>query len=196
MKLIVGLGNPGRSYASNRHNLGFMCLNHFAKENGISFAQKQGLARTGSGEVAGEKVLLARPQTFMNQSGQAVSRLVHKFKFDLKDLLVICDDLDLPPGRVRLRSGGGAGGHNGIKSIIAELGSRDFGRLRVGIGRPASADATEADIIDYVLSDFTAEERKIIDGVIPTVSEAILYFLSDGITAAMNKYNQKGDRDE
>ncbi len=200
MKLIVGLGNPGRGYAGNRHNLGFMCLNHFAREHGISFDKKQALARTGAGMVAGNKVLLARPQTYMNLSGQSVSRLVKKFKVSPDDILVIHDDLDLPPGKIRLRRGGGDGGHKGIKSIIAETGSRDFCRLRVGIGRPPAGEGikeiAEADIIDYVLSDFTPDERKIIDGVIPTVSETILCFLTEGITVAMNKYNQKAGKDE
>ena len=170
-----------------------MCLNHFAGEHGIRFDKKQGQARTGSGEVAGDKIVVARPQTFMNLSGQAVSRLVSKFKVSPDNLLVIHDDLDLSLGRIRLRSGGSAGGHKGIGSIIAELGSRDFCRLRVGIGRPPAYEGVkeiaEADIIDYVLSDFTPDEKKIITGVIPTVSEAILCFLDEGLTAAMNKYN-------
>ncbi|HUU64728.1 MAG TPA: aminoacyl-tRNA hydrolase [Dehalococcoidales bacterium] len=193
MKLIVGLGNPGRIYARNRHNIGFMCLNHFAKTQGIRLAEKQGQARTGIGEVADNKLLVARPQTGMNLSGQSVSRLVKRFKISLDDLLVIHDDLDLPLGKIRISQGSSSGGHKGINSIITHLGSTDFLRIRVGIGRPAifegSARDKEAEIIDYVLSDFTSEERKTITQVIPKVSDAILCLLSEGLTAAMNKYN-------
>ena len=191
MKLIVGLGNPGRAYADNRHNLGFMCLNHFAGTQGIRFDKKQGQARTGSGEVAGSKVVLARPQTYMNLSGQSVSRLVKRFNIDLGDLLVVHDDLDLPLGKIRIRPGGSSGGHKGINSIISELESQDFPRLKVGTGHPtvSSAEISETDIIAYVLSDFTPEEKEIVTQVVPRVSEAILCLLTEGLTAAMNKYN-------
>ncbi len=193
MKLIVGLGNPGRGYAQNRHNVGFICLNHFARTQGIRFDKKQGKARTGSGEVAGNKVVVARPQTFMNLSGESVSRLVRKFDISLDNLLVIHDDLDLPLGKIRIRQGGGSAGHKGIKSITAKLGSQHFLRLRVGIGRPlavvGSAELNEVAIVSYVLSDFTAEEKPTIIEIIPTVSEAILCIISEGLTVAMNKYN-------
>ena len=189
MKLIVGLGNPGRGYAKNRHNLGFMCLNYFAKAHAIRFDKKQGNARTGSGEVAGHKLVVARPQTYMNQSGQAVSSLVRRFNISLEDLTVIHDDLDLPLGKIRIRQGGGAGGHKGIASVITGLGSPDFTRLRVGIGRPAITEVTEADVIDYVLSDFTTAEKRVVAQVIPTVSDAVLCILTEGLTAAMNEYN-------
>ncbi len=188
MKLIVGLGNPERAYANNRHNTGFICLNHFAGTQGIRFDKKQGQARIGTGEVAGSEVILARPQTYMNRSGQSVSRLVRKFNISLNDLLVIHDDLDLPLGRIRIRQGGGSGGHKGVESIISCLGSRDFTRLRVGIGRPAT-EISEADIITYVLSDFPPDEKPVMAQVIPRVSEAILCLLTEGLTSAMNKYN-------
>jgi len=192
MKLIVGLGNPGRSYANNRHNVGFVCLNHFARTQGIRFDRKQGKARVGTGEVAGSQVLLARPQTYMNLSGQSVSRLMKKFNINLNDLVVIHDDLDLPLGKIRLRHGSSSGGHKGIDSIISSLGSQDFTRLRVGIGRPTTeglAPTSEADIVAYVLSNFTPEEKQIIVQVIPRASEAIYCLLSQGLVAAMNKYN-------
>ncbi len=189
MKLIVGLGNPGRSYANNRHNAGFICLNHFARTHGIRFDKKQSKARTGTGEAGGTKVVLAKPQTYMNLSGESVSRLVRKFKVNLDDLIVIHDDLDLPLGKIRIRQYGGSGGHKGIASIITSLKSPDFVRLRVGIGRPAAAEPSEADIIDYVLSDFTLDEEQVITKVMPTVSEAILCLLTEGLTIAMNKYN-------
>ena len=191
MKLIVGLGNPGRTYANNRHNVGFMCLSYFAKARDIRFDKKQGQARIGSGEVAGSKVILAKPQTYMNLSGQSVSRLVKRFDIQLNDLLVIHDDLDLPLGKIRIRQGGSSGGHKGINSIISYLESQDFPRLKVGIGRPAvfSNEISETDIIAYVLSDFTLEEKEVVIQVVPRVSEAILCLLTEGLTAAMNKYN-------
>ncbi len=188
MKLIVGLGNPGRAYANNRHNTGFICVSYFARTQGIRFDKKQRKARIGTGEVAGSEVILAKPQTYMNRSGQSVSRLVGKFNISLDDLLVIHDDLDLPLGKIRIRQGGGSGGHNGIESIISCLGSKDFLRLRVGIGRPAT-ELSEADIIAYVLSDFTSDEKQVMAQVIPRVSEAILCLLTEGLAAAMNKYN-------
>lgn len=189
MKLIVGLGNPGRSYARNRHNVGFICLNHFARAQGIKFDKKKGLARIGTGKVADNEVVLARPQTFMNNSGQSLSRLVKKFNINLNDLLVIHDDLDLPPAKIRLSFGSGSGGHKGIDSIIQELGSQDFIRIRVGIGRPDKPEISEDDIIAYVLSDFTPDEKKAIDKIIPQVGEAILCLLTEGLTTAMNRYN-------
>ncbi|MFC2001763.1 aminoacyl-tRNA hydrolase [Chloroflexota bacterium] len=193
MKLIVGLGNPGRNYAHNRHNIGFMCISHFAKTQGLRFDKKQGQARTGMGEVTGEKLVLARPQTYMNLSGQSVNRLVKRFDISPDNLIIIHDDLDLPVGRIRIRCGGSSGGHKGINSIIARLGSNDFYRIRVGVGRPAAFESSpydkEAEVITYVLSDFTSEEKDIIAQVIPKVSEAILCLLTEGLTAAMNKYN-------
>jgi len=193
MKLIVGLGNPGRGYARNRHNVGFMCLAHFARTQGIRFDKKQGKARIGTGEVAGSEVLLAKPQTYMNKSGRSVSLLVKKFNVNLNNLLVIHDDLDLPLGKIRIRQGGSAGGHKGVGSIITELGSQNFIRIRVGIGRPVKnegfTELSEADIVAYVLSDFTPDEKQAITQVIPMVSEAILCLLTEGLVAAMNKYN-------
>ena len=193
MNLIIGLGNPGRGYANNRHNIGFMCLSHFARTQGIRFDKKQGKARVGTGEVAGSKVVLARPQTYMNLSGEPVGYFLKRFGINFNNLLVIHDDLDLPLGKLRIRQGGGSGGHKGIESIISCLGSQDFVRLRVGIGRPMAAEGSseisDADIIAYVLSDFPAHEKRLITSVIPEVSEAIYYLLAQGLTAAMNKYN-------
>jgi len=145
------------------------------------------------GEVAGNKLVLARPQTGMNLSGQSVKRLVKRFDINLNDLLIIHDDLDLPLGKIRISQGSSSGGHKGIESIIRQLGSADFIRIRVGIGRPDVREGSdkdkEAEIIKYVLSDFTPDEKKTITQVIPRVSEAILCLLSEGLTAAMNEYN-------
>ena len=192
-KLIVGLGNPGRGYANSLHNLGFMCVNHFAHANGIWFDKKLGKARIGVGQAAGSELVVARPHTYMNQSGQAVKLLVKKFNVSLDDLIVIYDELDLPLGKIRIRPGGSSGGHRGVESIITELGSQDFPRIRVGIGRPiapnGSTKVTDADMLSYLLSDFPPEEKQTLTQVIPVVSQAILSILSEGLTAAMNKYN-------
>lgn len=193
MKLIVGLGNPGQVYTHNRHNIGFSCLKYLARTQGIKLDKKQGKARIGRGEVAGTEAVLARPQTYMNLSGESVVLLVRKFGIKLEDLLVIHDDLDLPLGKIRISRGSGSGGHNGVSSIIYSLGSQDFSRLRVGIGRPVPvgghSQIGEDDIVRYVLNDFTKEEKGVIMPVIPVVSEAALCFLSEGISQAMNRYN-------
>ena len=136
MRLIVGLGNPGLKYSRNRHNIGFMCLNRFARKHGIRFARKQSQARIGEGEITGTKLILARPQTMMNLSGNSISRLVKRYKIDPADMIIIHDDLDLPLGKIRVRQGGRSAGHKGIESIIACLENSDFIRIRVGIGRP------------------------------------------------------------
>jgi PTH1 family peptidyl-tRNA hydrolase len=191
MKLIVGLGNPGKTYAHNRHNAGFRCLNYFARLHSIHFDHRQCRARIGIGKVRGEKLLLAKPGTFVNLSGESAAGLVHKHKIPLSDLLVICDDLDLPLGKIRLRQSGSSGGHKGMNSIISALGSEDFPRIRVGIGRPQAEkqSISEDAIVNYVLSDFSPEEEAIIKPVIARVSEAIDYFLTQGIEAAMSKFN-------
>jgi PTH1 family peptidyl-tRNA hydrolase len=191
MKLIVGLGNPGKTYAHNRHNAGFRCLNYFARLHSIRFDHRQCRARVGIGEVRGEKLLLARPATFVNLSGDSVACLVRKHDIALGELLIIYDDLDLPLGKIRLRQSGGSGGHKGMNSIIAALGSEDFPRIRVGIGRPEveGQSISEDDIVNYVLSDFPPREEAIIKPVIATVAEAIEYFLAQGIEAAMSQFN-------
>ena len=193
MKLIVGLGNPGTVYTHNRHNIGFMCINRFARKHGIRFARKQGQARVGEGEVAGTRLILARPQTMMNLSGRSVSLLGKRYKISPEDLIIIHDDLDLPTGKIRIRQGGRSAGHKGIESIIACLGDTDFIHVRVGIGRPdlmgGAATDRDAEVINHVLSDFDAGENKIIAEVTNKVGEAILCLISEGLTAAMNRYN-------
>jgi PTH1 family peptidyl-tRNA hydrolase len=192
-KIVVGLGNPGQDYASSLHNVGFMSVNYFARKNSIRFDKKQAEARTGSGKVAGIQVLVARPHTYMNESGRSVSRLVKKFKIDLRDLLVVYDDLDLPLGKIRIRPSGSSGGHKGAESIIQELGSQDFPRLRVGIGRPISTDGLpedkNADIVTYLLSELPVEVKKAINQVLPMVNDAISTIITEGVAVAMNKFN-------
>jgi PTH1 family peptidyl-tRNA hydrolase len=191
MKLIIGLGNPGKTYAHNRHNAGFRCLNYFARLHSIRFDRRQCRARVGLSEVKGEKLLLAKPGTFVNLSGNPVACLVHKHDISLSDLLVIYDDLDLPLGKIRLRQSGSSAGHKGMNSIISALGSEDFPRIRVGIGRPQAKEQSinEDTIVNYVLSDFSRQEEAIIKPVIVKVSEAIDCFLTEGIEAAMSKFN-------
>jgi PTH1 family peptidyl-tRNA hydrolase len=171
--------------------VGFLCLNYFARLHSIRFNRRQCRARVGIGEVKDEKLLLAKPGTFVNLSGNSVAGLVHKHNIPLSDLLVIYDDLDLPLGKIRLRQSGGSGGHKGINSIISALGSEDFPRIRVGIGRPQTGEqfTSENSIVNYVLSDFSPQEEAIIKPVIAKVSEAIDCFLTQGIEAAMSKFN-------
>jgi len=191
MKLIVGLGNPGKTYAHNRHNAGFQCLNYFARLHSIRFDRRQCRAKVGLAEVRDDKLLLAKPGTFVNLSGNSVAGLVHKHKIPLSNLLVIYDDLDLPLGKIRLRQSGGSGGHKGMNSIISALGSEDFPRIRVGIGRPQAEEQSMSEdaIVNYVLSDFSPQEEATIKPVIVKVAEAIDCFLSQGIEAAMSKFN-------
>jgi len=191
MKLVVGLGNPGRAYAHNRHNIGFRCLNYFARLHSIRFERSQCQARVGFGEVGSEKLLLAKPKTFVNLSGKAIGCLVNKYDVPLNALLIIYDDLDLPLGKIRLRPGGGSGGHKGMESIISALGSEDFPRIRVGIGRPqvGGLSNTEDAIVNYVLSGFTPQEEELVKPVVAEVAEAIDCFLAQGVEAAMNKFN-------
>ena len=188
MKLIVGLGNPGKTYAHNRHNVGFRCLNYFARLHSIRFDHRQCRARVGIAEVRGGKLLLAKPGTFVNLSGKSVACLMHKHGIPLSDLLVIYDDLDLPLGKIRLRQSGSSGGHKGMNSIISALGSEAFPRMRVGIGRPQAEEQSigEDSIVNYVLSDFSPQEEATIKPVIIKVAEAIDCFLTQGIEAAMS----------
>lgn len=193
MKLIVGLGNPGGEYAGNRHNIGAICLLHLARQHRIPLDRRLGHARCGFGELAGEKVVLAKPQVFMNLSGRSVRVTSQKFALEACDIVIIHDDLDLPLGKMRIRQGGGSAGHKGVNSIISELGSADFVRIRIGIGHPSlredSEGVSESEIVEYVLSDFSPEEKAAMEKVIPLVSEAIFYLITYGITLAMNKYN-------
>jgi len=190
--IIVGLGNPGPAYAGNRHNAGFMCLSLLAKNIGVSFDQKEGLARTAHGVIDTSPVLLARPQTYMNLSGQAVIKLVSKYSLAPANLIVIHDDLDLRLGQIRIRQGGHSGGHRGIASIISELGSEDFIRVRLGIGRPVpeSPGGEHTAIVDFVLEDFSDTERKIITEATARVAEAVRDIITAGLETAMNFFNR------
>lgn len=188
MKLIVGLGNPGREYAATRHNAGFMVIDRLAPDMGVAVEKKMFKALVGQGRIEGEKVVLAKPQTYMNLSGEAVSALLNWYKLTTADLIVIYDDLDLPPGKLRIRSGGGSGGHKGMQSIIQVLGTENFLRVRVGIGRPAEPDFETA---DYVLSRFGGNEAKEVEEALDLAAEAVRCIVRDGVERAMNLYNKR-----
>jgi peptidyl-tRNA hydrolase, PTH1 family len=190
LRMIVGLGNPGPQYTANRHNLGFQCVDLFAARHGVEMGKLQLQARTGEGWVArgGErqKVLLVKPLTYMNASGQAVGPLARYYRVGLEEIIVVHDDLDLASGKLRLRTGGGAGGQNGVKSLIQHLGSPDFARLRIGIGRPPA----QMDPAAYVLQNFSPTEEAIFGPLRLRVCDALTCWLFDGIEAAMNLYNR------
>jgi len=191
MKLIVGLGNPGNQYAHSRHNIGFMCVSHFAKERGWGFEKKEGLARTAHGRIDSEEIVLARPQTFMNASGEAVKKLTIKYRIKPGDLIVVHDEMDLRLGIIRIRRGGSSAGHNGVESTIQELGTADFVRVRVGVGHPRDAAADEqTHVVGYVLGDFSGDEAEVIKKVIAEADQAIVTLMRDGLDAAMNKFNK------
>jgi peptidyl-tRNA hydrolase, PTH1 family len=190
MKLIVGLGNPGQEYSTNRHNIGFLCISHIARANNIEMNRKQSKARVGTGNIAGNQVVLAKPQTYMNLSGESIVPLMQKYLVRKEDLIVIHDDIDLPLGKIRIRRDSSAGGHNGIKSIIGSLGTQDFIRIRVGISRPLNAKEDKfVSVKDYVLGDFVPAEKPVIEETIKRVGEAVVTLITAGLNPAMNRYN-------
>jgi PTH1 family peptidyl-tRNA hydrolase len=183
--LIVGLGNPGRQYQSNRHNVGFQVVDHLAARHGLVSWKLQSKAFVAAGRIAGQSVILAKPQSFMNLSGGPVSSLCRFYKVEIARLLVIFDDLDLPIGTLRLRPSGGSGGHNGMKSIIERLGSEDFPRLRIGIDRPPGRMEPAA----YVLQNFGPEQLSSVQETYDRAANAIECWLADGVTLAMSRFN-------
>ncbi|HEY58956.1 MAG TPA: aminoacyl-tRNA hydrolase [Anaerolineae bacterium] len=184
--LIVGLGNPGRQYARNRHNVGFLVVSRLAERLGAPFGRMQHKALIAQGRHERRRLILAKPQTFMNLAGQAVAPLLRFYKIPLDHLLVVYDDLDLPPFTLRLRPKGGHGGHKGMRDIIQRLGSQEFPRLRVGIGRPPG----RMDAADYVLQDFSPAEQETLAMVLDRAVEGILLWISEGLPAAMNFINR------
>jgi peptidyl-tRNA hydrolase, PTH1 family len=183
--LIVGLGNPGRDYRKNRHNIGFMLLDRLAERYGEVFSRFEARALVVKIKHTDHRLILAKPQTFMNNSGQAVSSLVRFYKIPHERLIIAYDDVDLPLGKLRIRPAGGSGGHRGMKSIIERLGTEDFPRLRIGIGRPPG----RMDAADYVLQDFRDEELPLLADILDGGIEAILTFICNGIDEAMNQFN-------
>jgi PTH1 family peptidyl-tRNA hydrolase len=186
VRVIVGLGNPGREYQKTRHNVGFWVVERLAERWGVQISRRAFLALTGEGFWQGEKILLVKPQTYMNRSGEAVGRVRDFYRLEASDFIVIHDDLDLPLGRVRIkRGGGGAGGNRGVASVIEALGSKDFVRVKLGIGRPPD----QQDSADYVLQPFTRLEEAFILPATDRAAEAVEVLLVDGVEKAMALFN-------
>jgi PTH1 family peptidyl-tRNA hydrolase len=181
VKLVVGLGNPGRRYQATRHNIGFAVADDLARRSGVVFEHSR--ARVGTGPSS---VLLVKPLTMMNLSGEAVAGLAHFFKIDAPDILVVADDVNLPLGRLRLRARGSAGGHNGFKSIIGMLGTEEFPRLRIGVGR----GDPRRELADHVLATFDKDEAPDVEESVARAADAVECFIAEGIEAAMNRYNR------
>ena len=183
--MIVGLGNPGPAYRHTRHNFGFLAVDELADELSIQVKRLKFKAMIGEGRFNGNKVVLVKPMTFMNESGRAVAPLLRYFKLTLSNLLVIHDDLDLPLGTLRLRPSGGTSGQRGMASIITHLGTQEFPRMRLGIGRPPG----QMDPVDYVLKNFLPSENELLAIILRTAVEASQNFINEGLTQTMNKYN-------
>ena len=189
MVIVVGLGNPGETYRGTRHNVGFWVLDRLAERSGAAFRAEGELRRyawSARVRLAGTDVLLAKPRTYMNRSGRAVAALSRIYSTEPEELLVVHDDADLEMGRLRLRKGGGAGGHNGVRSLIEVLGKSDFTRIRVGV-RGSGRD--DAELADYVLSDFDAKDREVAEDACELAADAVEALLREGLTTAMNRYN-------
>lgn len=183
--LIVGLGNPGREYRFSRHNAGFMVVDRLGEDLNVKLTKMQSKALVGMGLLSGCRVILAKPQTFMNLSGQAISGLLHYYKLPVEHLLVVHDDMDLPFGALRMRPGGGSAGQKGLQSTIQQLGTQNFPRLRVGIGRPPGQMSPP----DYVLQDFSKAEQEMLKAVMDRAAQAAETFVRAGLDQAMNQYN-------
>jgi len=185
MKLIIGLGNPGRRYRGTRHNVGAEVVARLAQRLRVEIDEADGFAEVGRGTLDGVRVLLARPQTYVNVTGAAVRDLRRRHRLQPQDILVVVDDLDLPLGRIRLRPRGSAGGHNGLRSIIEALGTSEFPRLRVGVGRPPEG----VDPAAYVLTRFTPQERQALEAALDRAAEALVVAVREGIEPAMSRFN-------
>lgn len=188
MHLVVGLGNPGREYARTRHNMGFMLVDMLARKLGVTVEKPLFKAFTGKADISGKSIVLAKPQTFMNLSGNSVAALMNWFKIPVSELIVIYDDLDLPPGKIRIRPGGGHGGHKGMVSIMENLGAGDFPRIRIGIGRPQHPDY---EVSDWVLGTLSGEEEKLVQEALERAAEAVMALVREGVDASMNRFNRQ-----
>lgn len=187
MKLIVGLGNPGLEYGATKHNIGFAVVQALAKEKKIKINKKSHFSLIGKGKIGSQDVVLAMPQTYMNLSGKAVGELFREEAKDIKDVLVICDDINIELGRIRIRKVGSSGGHKGLESIIHTLGRDDFARLRIGI----ATDIHKGDITNYVLAPFKRKEMRNVTHVISMAKDAVICMLEKDIDTAMNSFNKR-----
>lgn len=185
MKIIVGLGNPEPKYDGTRHNIGFAVLDRLAQTHNISIDTKKHKALCGKGVIDGEKVVLVKPLTYMNLSGESVREVYDYYKADISDVLIIYDDICLDVGKLRIRAKGSAGGHNGIKSIISHLGTENFSRIRVGVGDKPK----QMDLADYVLGHFQGEDKQKVSEGTENAVKAVSVFIKEGIDSAMNKFN-------
>lgn len=185
MKLVVGLGNPGKKYERTRHNVGFLVVDHIASQNEIKIRTKRCNALVGEWSTRGEKIVLAKPQVYMNRSGESVKALMRELHASAEDIVVVYDDLDLPFGRIRIRPKGSAGGHRGVASIIDSLAGAPFYRVRIGIGRPPAG----MESADYVLEPFSTQEIAELDEVVSRASQAVTCLLHDGSQKAMAQFN-------
>jgi peptidyl-tRNA hydrolase, PTH1 family len=190
MKLICGLGNPGREYERHRHNVGFMVVDALLARARAELTQDKFQARVGQGSLGGERILFVEPQTYMNLSGRSVAEAARFYKVATPDVLVVHDELDLPFGRLQLKAGGGAGGHNGLKSMVQCLGEDAFIRVRVGIGKPEGPNAKER-VAGYVLSNFDDGERRQLEELIARAADMAESWVRDGLSTAMNRHNRK-----
>ena len=184
-KVIVGLGNPGAEYAGTRHNVGFDLVDALAAAHGIKLDQTLFRARIGRGVIAGQRVLLARPQTYMNESGVAVRQMIQKEEVPLENLLILCDDIHLPVGTIRLRAKGSSGGQNGLKSIASHLATQEWARLRIGVGEPPPGLQ-----VDWVLGRFSGSDRAVINEMLIVAMGAVEVYLTEGVETAMNRFNK------
>lgn len=188
--LIAGLGNPGPQYELTRHNAGFLAVDYFADQQGWSLPAEKWQGRHGGGLLAGQRVILLKPQTFMNRSGECVSRFAAFHRISSERILILHDDLDLPPGKIKVAAKGGAGGHNGIRSMIQHLSGQDFARLKIGIGRPPRNEQGQGMPVErYVLSAFSSEELTLFNSRLPLIEEAVKLFISHGAAQCMNQIN-------
>ncbi|ATB41429.1 aminoacyl-tRNA hydrolase [Cystobacter fuscus] len=190
MKIICGLGNPGREYERHRHNVGFMVVETLLPRARAELHQGKFQARVGQGTLGGEKIVFLEPQTYMNLSGRSVAEAARFYKVAVEDVLVIHDELDLDFGRLQLKAGGGSGGHNGLKSTVSSLGEDGFIRLRFGIGKPQGPNAKER-VAGYVLSNFDDGERRRLDELLAQAADAAETWVRDGLATAMNRYNKR-----
>lgn len=188
MKLFVGLGNPGDKYKKNRHNVGFIVVDRFADRFHVSVKKKGFSGEYCECQIGGEKVILLKPTTFMNLSGNSVAMVKSFYDVEINDIYVICDDMDLPLGKVRLRVKGGSGGHNGLKSIISSLGGQDFPRIKMGVGRNEK-DTGEDAVVNHVLGDFAKADTVLVNEAIDQACDALEVILKEGMAKAMNRFN-------